>query len=260
VIEGVNVIVIVPAHRERARLPRVFETMPPEVDAVVVVDDASDDGTFELARSIADARVIVLRHEHNRGVGAAIATGYAHALAKAGGDRDAFVVMAGDGQMDARDLPALVRPIARGEAGYVKGNRFAWPGARSIFPPTRWVGGHVFSRLTSAALAMPIHDSQCGFTAISREACSHLDLDSLWPRFGYPNDLLSLLRQANVRVTEVPVRPVYAGEKSQLHVWHLPVIAGLVARAWLRRRRGVAPAQSTYYLGRRFGTVVRKKE
>ncbi|HSQ63169.1 MAG TPA: glycosyltransferase family 2 protein [Polyangiaceae bacterium] len=259
-IEGVNVVVVVPAHRERLRLPRVLETMPAEVDSIVVVDDASDDGTFEVAKRSADPRVVVLRHDANRGVGAAIATGYARALASPGHACDAFVVMAGDGQMDGRDLPALVRPIARGEAGYAKGNRFAWPGARSIFPRARWVGGHVFSRLTSAALSMPVHDSQCGFTAISREACSRIDLGSLWPRFGYPNDLLSLLRAANVRVIEVPVRPVYAGEKSQLHLWHLPVIAGVVARAWLRRRQGVASPSSTYYLGRRFEASARKKE
>lgn len=228
-------MVVVPAHREHSRLPRVLDTMPADVDSIIVVDDASDDGTFDVARRHGDPRVVALRHDRNRGVGAAIATGYAHALASPGDPRDAFVVMAGDGQMDGRDLPGLVAPIARGEAGYVKGNRFAWPKARETFPAGRWFGGHVFSRLTSAALAMPIHDSQCGFTAISREACSRVRLESLWPRFGYPNDLLSLLSREHVRIAEVPVRPVYAGERSELRLWHLPVIAGVVARARWRR-------------------------
>ncbi len=209
--------------------------MPASVDSIIVVDDASEDGTFDVSKRSSDERVVSLRHDRNRGVGAAIATGYRHALASPGGDRDAFVVMAGDGQMDPRDLPTVVEPVARGEAGYVKGNRFAWPNAREIFPPGRWVGGHVFSALTSAALAMPVHDSQCGFTAISRAACSRIDLAALWPRFGYPNDLLSLLARAGEKIVEVPVRPVYAGEKSELRAWHLPVIAGVVARAWYRR-------------------------
>src|SRR5207248_622028 len=106
VLEGVRVLVVVPAFNEAARLPRVVESMPREVDHVIVVDDASTDGTT--------AAGIFIRHDTNRGVGAAIATGYRRALAMPGGPRDAFVVMAGDGQMDPRDLPALVSPIARG--------------------------------------------------------------------------------------------------------------------------------------------------
>lgn len=235
-IEGTRVFVVIPAYREARRLPSVLATIPAEVDRVLVVDDASDDATFELARSSADARVLALRHERNRGVGAAIATGYARALELAGGPRDAFVVMAGDGQMDPRDLPALVLPVARDEADYVKGDRFAHPESRAI-PLARRVGGAAMSALTRAAIGLPIHDSQCGYTAISRAACAQLDLSSLWPRFGYPNDLLAMLARANVRVAEVPVRPVYHERPNKLRARHVPIIAGVVARAWFRRRR-----------------------
>ena len=88
----------------------------------MVVDDASKDGTAEAAHAVGDPRVVVVRHKANRGVGAAIATGYARAAVMASGPRDAFVVMAGDGQMDPSDrrAPSLVDPICRGEADYVK--------------------------------------------------------------------------------------------------------------------------------------------
>ena len=236
-IERARVFVVVPAFREAARLPAVLATIPAEVDHVIVVDDASDDGTFEIARSSSDPRVLAMRHEHNRGVGAAIATGYRRALAMPGGPRDAFVVMAGDGQMDPADLPALARPIARGEAGYVKGDRFAHERAGSI-PLPRRLGGLAMSALTRAAVGLPIHDSQCGYTAIAREACAELDLASLWPRFGYPNDLLAMLARAGVPVLEVPVRPVYLARRNKLGARHVPVIAGVVLRAWVRRRLG----------------------
>jgi len=237
VISGSRVVVVVPAYREAERLPSVLASMPPEVDRVIVVDDASHDGTFDVARRAADPRVIALAHDRNRGVGAAIATGYARALEEPAAHesaRDAFVVMAGDGQMDPRDLPALVAPIARGEADYVKGNRFA-KDALHAMPRARFVGGKILSALTRAALAIEIDDSQCGYTAIARDACARLDLASLWPRFGYPNDLLAMLARDGARIAEVPVRASYPHARNKLGARHVPMIAAVIARAYLRR-------------------------
>ncbi len=224
------VFVVVPAFNEAARLPRVLETMPPEVDHVIVVDDASTDGTAQAV----EGAVIVVRHTENRGVGAAIASGYREALSMPGAPNDAFVVMAGDGQMDPRDLPALTLPIANGVAGYVKGNRFAHATARDM-PLTRRIGVEIFSILTSAAVGIPIHDSQCGFTAISRAACEKIDLDALWPRFGYPNDLLGMLARAGITITERPVAALYPHTRNHLGARHVPTIAAITLRAWKRR-------------------------
>lgn len=233
-----TVVVVVPAWDEVPRIGRVLHGIPSWVDAIVVVDDASRDGTAEAARAVADPRVEIVLHHHNRGVGAAIATGYERAATIARGGRDIFVVMAGDGQMDPRDLPSLVAPIASGEAEYVKGNRFHTWGVARAMPPARLFGGLVLSWATSRAIGVPVSDSQCGYTAIAREACAQLDLDALWPRYGYPNDLLSQLTVRNMRITEAPVRAVYGDEVSRLRSHHVPVVAALVLRAWLRRRMG----------------------
>lgn len=237
---GSQVVVVIPAWDEAPRIGRVVRGVPPWVDAVVVVDDASRDGTVEAARAAGDARVQVVRHERNLGVGAAIASGYRRALAMTSGDRDAFVVMAGDGQMDPRDLPSLVEPVARGEADYVKGDRFAVPGVARAMPPARLLGGLAFSWATSRAIGVPVSDSQCGYTALARAACARLDLDALWPRYGYPNDLLSQLALRGLRIAQSPVRPVYADEVSRLKPRHVPVVAALVARAWLRRLKSAS--------------------
>jgi glycosyltransferase involved in cell wall biosynthesis len=233
---AVRVVVVVPAWEEAPRIGRVVRAVPAWVDAIVVVDDASTDGTDEAARDAGDGRVEVVRHPVNRGVGAAIATGYRRALAMPGGPRDAFVVMAGDGQMDPDDLPALVAPIARGDADYVKGDRFLRADTARAMPRARQLGGRVFSWATARAIGVPISDSQCGYTAITRAACARLDLDALWPRYGYPNDLLSQLAVRRLRIAEVPVRAVYADEVSRLTLRHVPVVAGLIARAALRRQ------------------------
>ncbi len=233
------IVVVVPAYREASRLPDVLASMPAMVDHVIVVDDASDDGTFDVARESRDARVIAIAHDRNRGVGAAIATGYARALAIPGDPHDAFVVMAGDGQMDPADLPALVLPITTGEADYVKGDRFASASSLHAMPRARFIGGHVLSALTRVAIGVRVNDSQCGFAAISRDACARLDLHALWPRFGYPNDLLAMLVRNHAVIAEVPVHAAYPHAKNKLGARHVPMIAGVIARAWIRRvRRG----------------------
>jgi glycosyltransferase involved in cell wall biosynthesis len=209
--------------------------MPPWVDRILVVDDASKDGTVEAARAAGDARLTVVSHPHNLGVGAAIATGYRIALGEGGADLDAFAVMAGDGQMDPIDLPRVIAPVALGEADYVKGDRFRARDVARVMPPARLLGGIAFSWATSRAIGVPISDSQCGYTAISRRACALLDLDALWPRYGYPNDLLSQIAVRGLRIAEVPVRPVYGDEVSRLKLRHVPVVAGLIGRAWVNR-------------------------
>jgi glycosyltransferase involved in cell wall biosynthesis len=232
---GCRVVVVVPAWEEAPRIARVLGGMPEFVDGIVVVDDGSTDGTADVAQTCGDARVDVVRHARNRGVGAAIATGYRRALAMTGGPRDAFAVMAGDGQMDPRDLLPVLEPIARGEADYVKGNRFRWPDVVRTMPPARLLGGIAFSWATARAIGVEISDSQCGYTAIARAACARLDLDALWPRYGYPNDLLSQLALRRARIAEVEVRAVYADEVSRLRVGHVPIVAAIIARAWGRR-------------------------
>jgi glycosyltransferase involved in cell wall biosynthesis len=233
-----RVVVVVPAWQEAPRIARVLRGLPSWVTAVVVVDDASTDGTAEAATALGDPRVTVVRHPANRGVGAAIVTGYRRALAASGSPRDAFAVMAGDGQMDPADLATVIAPIARGDADYVKGDRFRRPGAARAMPLGRRLGGRVFSWATGLAVGVPISDSQCGYTAIARGACARLDLDALWPRYGYPNDLLSQLAARRLRIAEVPVRAVYADEISRLKPRHVPVVAALIARAGWRRFSG----------------------
>jgi glycosyltransferase involved in cell wall biosynthesis len=231
------VVVVVPAFQEEAHIGAVLRTMPIFVDHIVVVDDASTDRTSEVARTLGDPRVQLLRHDRRSGVGAAIASGYKAALAVTTHPDDAIAVMAGDGQMSPDDLELVALPILTGAADYVKGDRFGEPGVRGTMGFPRWLGGQVFSRLTSLAIGVSISDSQCGFTAISRRALAAIDLPGLWPSFGYPNDLLGQLGVLRARVREVPVRAIYGSEISKLRLRHLPPIFFLIARAAARRAR-----------------------
>jgi glycosyltransferase involved in cell wall biosynthesis len=230
-----RVAVVVPAYNEARLVARTLDGIPRFVDHVVVVDDASTDQTAALARSVGDPRVTVVRHEKNRGVGAAIATG-CRAAFEAGADVAA--VMAGDAQMDPGDLARVVEPVARGEADYCKGDRLSHPSAIEAMPPHRLVANHLLSRLTSLAIGRLVRDSQCGYTAISRAAAQRVALDRMWPGYGYPNDLLARVSAARLRVREVTVRPIYGDEQSGIGLRHgLVVIPFLLARTALARRR-----------------------
>ena len=205
--KGLRVAVVIPAFNEELAVARVVRSVPGFVDHVLVVDDASHDDTYRRATRSKRRTLEVLRHPKNRGVGAAIRTGYLRALALGA---DVATVMAGDGQMDPADLSRLLDPIAAGAADYTKGNRFADGNVWRVMPPTRILGNialSLFTRISSGY--WHLFDSQCGYTAASRTALEAIELEALFPRYGYPNDLLARLSAAGMRVVDVPVRPVY---------------------------------------------------
>ena len=228
-----EVAAVIPAYNEERLIQDTIRGLPKTVAEIIVVDDCSNDETSAQARAVNDPRVQVIRHESNRGVGAAIYTGYQRALE---GNCGAFVVLAGDNQMDHADLPQLVEPIFQGDAEYVKGNRLLHEKASDMPRLRRW-GSQALARLTSFACSRQIGDSQCGYTAISRQAASQLDYSVLWPSYGYPNDLLIKLTALGARILERPVRPVYATEQSGLRPWHMISIMRVIARSYWTERR-----------------------
>jgi len=204
---GLSVAVVIPAFNEEKAISRTVRAVPGLADRVIVVDDASHDRTGTLAARSRRRGIEVVRHASNRGVGGAIVSGYRRALALG---VDVACVMAGDGQMDPADLPALLGPIASGRADYVKGNRFRDPSVWRVMPPSRLAGNIVLSTLNKLVSGYwRVFDSQCGYTAITRHALAALDLDRLFPRYGYPIDLLARLHTVGARVEDVPVRPIY---------------------------------------------------
>ncbi len=230
-----RIAVVIPAYNEARAIVDAVATVPAFVDHVLVIDDASHDDTREQAEIGARRRtgsVEVIRHTQNRGVGRAITTGYRRALEL---DADVAVVMAGDGQMDPEDLPALLAPLVNGTADYVKGNRFKHPEVWTTMPPARIVGNVLLSAATRVTSGYHhVFDSQCGYTAIHRRALAAIELDELFPRYGYPNDLLSRLHVAGVRVVDVPVRPIYGDHwKSGIHLGTvLHPLPWVLLRSW----------------------------
>lgn len=229
-----SVAVIIPAFNEERNIADTIARVPEFVDHIIVVDDASEDATN--TRAYASERSFeIIRHTYNRGVGAAIVSGYQRALAL---DLDAAVIMAGDGQMDPVDLPRILDPLADDVADYVKGNRFQHPEIWKAMPTTRLIGNVVLSAATKITSGYwHVFDSQCGYTAINRRAMEGVELDRVFRRYGYPNDMLARLHAVNMRVIDVPVRPIYGPDWRsgiKLHTVVYPV-AFVLLRSWASR-------------------------
>ena len=234
-VEGKRVAVVVPAFEEELLVADTIRGIPDFVDLVVVVDDHSSDSTAEKARATRDQRLEVIRHEQNLGVGGAIVTGYARCRELG---VDVTCVMAADNQMDPVELQSLVLPVARGEVEYAKANRLVSGEAWTLIPRARYLGNAALSLLTKIASGYwHVADSQAGYTAISLEALRRLDLERLYRRYGFPNDMLVHLNVQKARVRDVPSRPVYGvGEQSGIRIHRVaPRIAWLLLKGfWWR--------------------------
>jgi glycosyltransferase involved in cell wall biosynthesis len=236
-LEDRRVAVVVPAHDEEKLIETTLAGIPAFVDRIYVVDDGSRDTTAERARAAGDPRVEVIVHDRNRGVGAAIVTGYRRALAES---IDIVCVMAADNQMDPADLAMLAGAVARGEVDYAKANRLVTGEAWDLIPRTRYLGNAVLSLLTKVASGYwHVADSQSGYTAIARRTLEALDLDRVYTGYGFPNDLLVHLNVWNARVRDFPSRPVYGvGERSGIR-YHkvVPRISWLLVKGFFWRLR-----------------------
>jgi glycosyltransferase involved in cell wall biosynthesis len=236
VYEGKTVAVVVPAYNEEALVGSTVAGIPEFVDHVFVVDDGSTDATAEKARE-GDKRVEVLRSGKNEGVGAAIIAGYRRAIQ----DKiDVTCVMAADGQMDPDDLETLVRAVALDECDYAKANRLFTGQAWEIIPRTRYLGNAVLSFLTKIASGYwHVADSQSGYTAVNLETLKLLDLQRVYRRYGFPNDMLVHLNVINRRVRDYPSRPIYGvGERSGIRLRRVvPRISWLLIKGFFWRLR-----------------------
>lgn len=211
-----KISVVVPAYQEEMLIEITLRSIPDYIDKIYAVDDGSPDNTFELIEEIAeeDRRIIPIKHEINRGVGAAIVTGYKRSLEDG---VDIAVVMAGDNQMDPAHIPSLVDPIIENRADYTKGNRLMKAAHMRGMTYWRRLGNSILTLMTKISSGYwNIMDPQNGYTAISRKTLETIDLDSIYPSYGYCNDLLAKLNVFSFRVIDISIPARYGEEKSKI--------------------------------------------
>jgi glycosyltransferase involved in cell wall biosynthesis len=217
--KGKLISVVIPCYNEEKQITGVINSIPDIIDKIVVIDDKSRDKTVDVLRKFKDsnARIVLIEHDKNLGVGGAMASGY-----KWSRDNgiDVAVRMDGDGQMDPAHLPLLLDPVVSGEVDYTKTNRLLSGSAFSKMPTGRYFGNAMLSMLTKIASGYwHIADSQSGYTAINSKALKLVNWDMMYKKFGQPNDLLVLLNIFNLKVRDIYTEPLYdVGENSKLSI------------------------------------------
>ncbi len=231
---GYNIGVVVPAYNEEQLIGDTINGVPKYVKKIYLIDDCSTDSTPEVIKRITDPRVVSVRHEKNRGVGAAIVTGYKLALED---NMDIVVVMAGDNQMDPEQLPSLLIPIVKGQADYTKGNRLISKDFRQGMSKWRFFGNAILTMITKIGSGYwHIMDPQNGYTAISKEALDAINLDKIYPYYGYCNDLLVKLNTLGMKVEDVTMPARYGRERSKIkYSKYIFKVALMILRGFLWR-------------------------
>ena len=206
--------VVVLAHNEENHINDTIETLPDFVDKIYVTDDGSTDKTVEIVKTLTGQRIHLIQHEVNKGPGAALVTGYKAALKD---EIDVIVKMDGDNQMDPEQLPNLLEPIVEGKADYTKGNRLLSPEYRSGMTKWRFLGNSLLTFLTKIGSGYwQMMDPQNGYTVTSRSVLERISLDSIYPYYGYLNDILVKLNVYGYRVMDIVMPARYGREKSSI--------------------------------------------
>jgi dolichol-phosphate mannosyltransferase len=207
-IDPARVAAIVPAYNETGKIGDVVRKVPRRYAAsVIVVDDCSSDATSDEARAAGAERVI--RHEVNRGVGAAIRTGLQEA--KRAGFEFA-TILSGDDQHEPDELPRVLGPLFEGRADLVQGSRWLPGGATPGIPADRKWLTKLYPMLFRLASGYPSTDGTNGFRAFRLAMLDdpRIQLDQSWlDRYELEPYLLYQAVRCGYRVQEVPVTVRY---------------------------------------------------
>ena len=233
-----HIAVVVPCYRVAEQIARVIQGIPGWVQTIVCVDDCSPDDSSERLSRLKDPRVVLIKHQHNQGVGGAVVTGYEESLRRGA---DIIVKMDGDDQMDPRHLPALIEPLLDGRADYTKGNRWADPRQLQTMPGVRRFGNLGLSfAIKLCSGHWRIFDPCNGYTAIRASVLRNLPLSRLARDYYFETSMLVELNVVCAVVQDVPIPARYADEKSSLRIgrllWRFPgaLLRSLLHRIWQR--------------------------
>lgn len=221
----------IPAHNEENTIASVVMKVKEHVDTVLVVDDGSTDSTARLAEK-AGAKVV--RHDSNKGYGAALRTLFHKAKKE---DAHSMLILDADGQHPESEITNLLSKVLEGEADVAIGSRFLHPEHKKQVPAYRRFGIKVLTKLTPTCKAknenngkkQSITDGQSGFRAYSKEA-----IQTINPKesgMGASAEILMEARSADLDVLEVPIDVSYDGDTShEGPVEHAMGVIGSIVR------------------------------
>ena len=213
----VKIAAIVPCYKTKAQILSVLNGIGPECWRIYVIDDKCPEGTGEhVEANVSDPRVTVIYNAENIGVGGAVIEGYKKAIADGA---TILVKIDGDGQMDPKLIKQFAQPIIEGHADYTKGNRFYDLDSITKMPGIRILGNAVLSFMTKLSSGYwDLFDPTNGYTAIHASVVAMLPLEKISRRYFFESDILFRLNTIRAVVVDIPMRPVYGSEVSNLDI------------------------------------------
>jgi glycosyltransferase involved in cell wall biosynthesis len=205
-----KVSVVIPAYDEKDTIREIIERVRavPYDKEIIVVDDRSTDGTWDILKKLADEGVIRLfRHQENRGKGAACRTGLAQVTG------DVVIIQDADLEYDPADYPALLEPIIRKKSKVVYGSRFLGPHKAMYF----WhsVGNKMLTLITNVLFDTTLTDMETCYKAFTADIAHSLKLKS--DRWGFDPEITAKILKSGNRIYEVPIsytgREFWEGKK-----------------------------------------------
>ncbi|MDH7511359.1 MAG: glycosyltransferase family 2 protein [Clostridiales bacterium] len=224
-----KVIVVMPAYNAEKTLERTYRDIPREwVDEIVLVDDASRDGTVGLARKLG-LRVLV--HSKNRGYGGNQKTCYREALRLGG---DIMIMVHPDHQYDPKVIPQLILPLLNEECDAVFGSRML--DGRALeggMPRWKYLANIFLTALENAAFGMSLTEYHSGLRAYSRRYLETVKLELNSDDFVFDSEIIAQAAIHGLRIQEIPISTRYFEEASQIGflrsvVYGLSIIKTLV--------------------------------
>src|SRR3712207_109346 len=197
--DGQRVFVVLPCFNVAGQVAGAVADVPAWVDGIVAVDDASTDDTPIVLAGLRDSRLVVERHERNRGVGGAVATGFERAAALGA---DILVKVDGDGQMDPAYLPPLLDALTKDGYDYAKGNRLLDRAALARMPRVRLAGNLILTFLTKLASGYwHLLDPQNGFVAIRAATWAQLDRERIFRGYFFEDRKSTRLNSSHANIS-----------------------------------------------------------
>ncbi len=217
-----KIIVVMPAYNAARTLKKTFDDLPHEIiDTVILVDDASQDRTVEIAHQL---NLNVLVHDSNRGYGANQKTCYKAALQEGA---TIIAMVHPDYQYDPKLLPEIVEPLINGESDVVLGSRMLSSNAyHQGMPWWKYVGNKLLTGIENLVFGLNLSEYHTGYRAYSSNVLNAIDFDKNSDGFIFDQEIIAQIVRCNYRISEVPVPTRYFAEASSISFWN-SVVYGL---------------------------------
>ncbi|MEP6853091.1 MAG: bifunctional glycosyltransferase/class I SAM-dependent methyltransferase [bacterium] len=211
--------IVVVAYNAASTLIETLDRIPveflPRIDEIIVSDDASQDETFELARSWGEStrttRTVIVRHTKNLGYGGNQKAAYRLAIEHG---IDIVVLLHGDGQYAPESLPDMIAPFEDGELAAVFGSRMMLPGAAKAggMPLYKRVGNRVLTTFENTMLGTELTEFHSGYRAYATKTLAAIPFEANSDGFDFDTQIIAQIVHHGGRIVEIPI-PTYYGDE-----------------------------------------------